>query len=1002
MRKPRGKPRPIGWEGLIMASKYQLEHARTPDRRYVLLRAIDLFRTFLRDGVAPVAVLLLALLAGALQTSAQTQTTLTGTIVDPNGVPYSGARVTVSLVAGGPGTPTYTPCNNPGAGCQFVLPGPTTANAAGAFSITEWATSSILPAGSTYTIGVDESGVPLPFGTGAQRCQITGVTFAAATFDVSAVLSAACPALTLPFGAGSGSVSIVSCGNYPLLFTCTVTNPTTNPVLNFFGTNAPGGPVVLGNPTTAAALPIYFPLPSAGCGFGVTPVTASYTVQASDDCHDVDLTGTNSAQTVTLPQPGSNGTATFIQATSNTACGGGSSCTTPSQTVTVGHAEIVFVTVEGNGVTGINTPTDTAGDTFVGIPATALSPQAASFQEMFFVLHSIGGAMTVTATSTGGAPNLFHVDWGDFANVVVPAPDQQAGQSGGIGQGISSPAVTTTYPIELLMAGIAQACGAPATPGGGYQAIVAGEFLWQQVPVTGSYVGNLAATCNAAARWSASIATFPLNGLAPEFTNGFWLQISNHSNQTWAVQTSGATILACDGTSAASTTVLDDTGIWFESDGTNWRTVCGQGGGGGPGTGTQFALADWATTSTLGSIVGAVTGDSLIANNGAAPAFAPPGVPGSTVSSSPYTVKCDSGTTLLDRRTEITFQAGASAITMPDPTDSGCGQNFVVGLLDDNAGTLTVTRETAATFTVFNGSTATDGATSFTLSSGEYATVNSPDNANWTVRIVAGGGGGGGTIGGTTSATFVPFTTSADTLADSAFSYLTSMCSPTDSFSTACITATHMGEGTVTIGTDEISIINTADDNSQCELRDSSVGCSHVSSPLETFKLNYYELELTDATGQFTDIFAGSLEMNDAAGHNTVFLTDAGNLVLGFNGDVGGLLELFDGGVTGGVTLSTGGGAGTDPNTLLLNLGGQNQALGTGVTTPTDLEGALTAAAGTASYTFVGVYTNPPVCLVQDQTTIASLLTVTVTNTTLTATTTGATDQVKYHCFVTN
>ena len=802
--------------------------------------------------------LVLALAGGALQTSAQTQTTLTGTIVDPNGVPVSGARVTVSLVAGGPGTPTYTPCNNPGAGCQFVLPGPTTANAAGAFSITEWATSSILPAGSTYTIGVDESGVPLPFGTGAQRCQITGVTFAAATFNVSAVLSAACPALTLPFGAGSGSVSSVSCGNYPLLFTCTVTNPTTNPVLNFFGTNAPAGPWCWATPPPRRRCPFISRCPRRAAASASRPLQPATPCRPPMIATTWILTGTNSAQTVTLPQPGSNGTATFIQATSNTACGGGSSCTTPSQTVTVGHAEIVFVTVEGNGVTGINTPTDTAGDTFVPIPATALSPQAASFQEMFFVLHSIGGAMTVTATSTGGAPNLFHVDWGDFANVVVPAPDQQAGQSGGIGQGISSPAVTTTYPIELLMAGIAQACGAPATPGGGYQAIVAGEFLWQQVPVTGSYVGNLAATCNAAARWSASIATFPLNGLAPEFTNGFWLQISNHSNQTWAVQTSGATILACDGTSAASTTVLDDTGIWFESDGTNWRTVCGQGGGGGgPGTGTQFALADWATNSTLGSVFSAVTGESVISNHGAAPAFAPPGVPGSPnspVSTLPYPVACDSATTLIDRRTEITFQAGASAITMPDPTDSGCGQNFVVGLLNDNAGTLTVTRETAATFTVFNGSTATDGATSFTLSSGEYATVNSPDNVNWTVRIVAGGGGGGGTIGGTTSATFVPFTTSADTLADSAFSYLTSMCSPTDSFSTACITATHMGEGTVTIGTDQISIINTADDNSQCELLDSLLDCSPVSGSGQASNLSRYELEFTDATGD-TGIF---------------------------------------------------------------------------------------------------------------------------------------------------
>ena len=162
------------------------------------------------------------------------------------------------------------------------------------------------------------------------------------------------------------------------------------------------------------------------------------------------------------------------------------------------------------------------------------------------------------------------------------------------------------------------------------------------------------------------------------------------------------------------------------------------------------------------------------------------------------------------------------------------------------------------------------------------------------------------------------------------------------------------------------------------------------------------QVTLSIAAGDFTVIQGGSLEMNDAAGNNTVFLIDAGHLALGFNGDVGGLLELFDGGATGGVTLSTGGGAGTDPDTLMVNLGAPNQAIGTGTTGQTDLMGTLTAMAGTAIRTFTGLYTNPPVCLVQDQTTIASLLTVTVTNTTLTATTTGATDQVKYHCFVTN
>ena len=843
--------------------------------------------------------LLFALAGGVLQTSAQTQTTLTGTITDPNGVPYSGARVTVSLVAGGPGTPTYTPCNNPNAGCQFVLPGPTTANAAGAFGITEWATSSILPAGSTYTIGVDETGVPLPFGTGAQRCQITGVTFAGSTFDVSGALSAACPALTLPFGAGGGSVLSVGSGNLPPLFTTTVTNPTTNPVINYFLSNAPAE-TEYGNPTNSPAPPFFFPIPSGGCNSGVTGITASYEVQASDACHQIDLTGVSAGQTVTLPQPGSNGVVPFVNNTFSF-CGAVTTCTTGTPLAVAAGNSIVLMGLSYDGTGVLTPPSDSVGDVFVPI-GPLLSYPCLSFNcsaGTWWVAHSAGGgAVTFTSNSTV-APVELEVGVIQYANVL--ALDQNASQTGGIGVPITSPAVNTVYPTEVLVASIQNVCGVGDAPGSGYilrNASGDPDLMMNDrvVGVTGNYVGNLAANCpGGGASWGAQVSTFAVNGAAPQFENGFWIWISNHSTQPWTVTALSSDIIACDGTSSASTTIPAGSGIWFMSDGTNWRTACGQAAGGGPGTGTQFALADWATTSTLGSIVGAVTGDSVIANNAAAPAFAPPGVPGSTVTASPYPVQCDSATTLLDRRTEISFQMGASAITMPDPTDSGCGQNFVVGLLDDNAGTLTVTRETAATFTVFNGSTATDGATSFTLSSGEYATLNSPDNANWTVRIVAGGGGGGGTIGGTTSATFIPFTTSADTLADSAFSYLTTGCP--DGLSDICQTATDGSGNEVQVGTGSVLVADATP--KLCQMFSDGIECSQG----------------TPTSPSSPAFFIGETDfaMVDGSGYQTVNLTNSGGLSLGSNGDVGGILELFDGGASGSVALLTGGYAGTDP-----------------------------------------------------------------------------------------
>jgi hypothetical protein len=77
-------------------------------------------------------------------------------------------------------------------------------------------------------------------------------------------------------------------------------------------------------------------------------------------------------------------------------------------------------------------------------------------------------------------------------------------------------------------------------------------------------------------------------------------------------------------------------------------------------------------------------------------------------------------------------------------------------------------------------------------------------------------------------------------------------------------------------------------------------------------------------------------------------------------------------------------------------------AIASGTASNTDLTGVMTASTGTATYSFTGTYTTAPVCIVQDGTTVANLLTVTVTKPgsvwVLTATTTGASDAVSYIC----
>ena len=132
-----------------------------------------------------------------------------------------------------------------------------------------------------------------------------------------------------------------------------------------------------------------------------------------------------------------------------------------------------------------------------------------------------------------------------------------------------------------------------------------------------------------------------------------------------------------------------------------------------------------------------LTGQLLTANNAADPTCNSPGIGGGDINSATYTVKCDSGITLLDRAHILRFVTTAPTVTMPDPTASGCGNNFVVGIIASGV-TVTVNRTTTATFNIYNGITPVTGATSFTLTSGQYAVLNSMDNANWTVRETTG------------------------------------------------------------------------------------------------------------------------------------------------------------------------------------------------------------------------------------------------------------------------
>jgi len=147
------------------------------------------------------ALLFLALLLAAAGTArAQTITVVSGTITDPNGLPYAGGILQVSITA--TGTPTITPCTTAPT-CPIILPGQVTLSPTGSFTMNLVANGSILPASSTYNFLVSFPGIAPPLGTGPQSYTVTGVTIAGASQSVSSTLSTPAPAIVSTFVAGS-------------------------------------------------------------------------------------------------------------------------------------------------------------------------------------------------------------------------------------------------------------------------------------------------------------------------------------------------------------------------------------------------------------------------------------------------------------------------------------------------------------------------------------------------------------------------------------------------------------------------------------------------------------------------------------------------------------------------------------------------------------------------------------------------------------------------------
>ncbi len=195
-----------------------------------------------------------------------------------------------------------------------------------------------------------------------------------------------------------------------------------------------------------------------------------------------------------------------------------------------------------------------------------------------------------------------------------------------------------------------------------------------------------------------------------------------------ATQTTGAS-----GTVSVDASIFSSTSIPGGGGFTNPMTAIGDMiGGGASGTPTRVPAG--------------ITGQQIVATNAATPSFTSPGLAdgngASPVTSSTYTIQCDSATAIIDRMHMLRFRSGASSVTVPSSTASGCTGNFAAILFDDGAGTLTVSRSGSDTFSIFNGSTNSDSQTSFTMTNGQYATVAQGATGIWEVWISPTPGGG--------------------------------------------------------------------------------------------------------------------------------------------------------------------------------------------------------------------------------------------------------------------
>jgi hypothetical protein len=165
-------------------------------------KRVAITRLLALKNVSLLLLLAMGMLA-AVGVHAQTITTVTGTIIDPQGLAYANGTITPIIV--GPGTGVSLTVTTTGG--PVFNPGSVATNGSGAFSMNLIANGSISPASSTYSFVVcapaliSQTDITTLNGNGI--CfTVTGVTIAGASQDISATLNASANPLARNWNAG--------------------------------------------------------------------------------------------------------------------------------------------------------------------------------------------------------------------------------------------------------------------------------------------------------------------------------------------------------------------------------------------------------------------------------------------------------------------------------------------------------------------------------------------------------------------------------------------------------------------------------------------------------------------------------------------------------------------------------------------------------------------------------------------------------------------------------